>query len=730
MNPLFPIEYIIIFFGGVILLGGYLSWRSAGVAPKKIRILVTALRISGLLTLALIAFDPGYWKIKKEIQDSEWAVMLDSSASMQTEDIDGKSRFDAGRSIVAEIMNKFDDVKIYPFSRNLAPAVSSELEIGRLEADGTATDIAGSGRELLRKFSDSGKSLKGLIIISDGIETTQGGGKDFAILARAENIPINGICLGGNVFDKDIALKMQHTHFTLFEGQSQSVIVNITNSNMGKIKTEIELHGKGGAVIDKKEVRLENNTTQKVTFTIKLSKPGYNELWFDTPLQKDEKIEDNNRVAISATVLDEKLKVLMIEGRPFWDSKFLSQVMKNNKNIDFTGIYRLSPERFFLISDSDSKNEESSDIIFPDSLEKLAEYNLIIFGKGAEFFLDDKKVGFLKRYIRDFGGAVLFARGKPYSGDWNGLNNIEPVYWGETLNKEFRWQPTEPGETCGLFGEMLPDEDADIWQDLPLVGQVSRCPELKSFAEVLLIGKSDNSKLEIPVLISRKIGKGIVLAVNSEGLWKWDFFPLKGNTENFYRKFWTQLVFWSVKYSDFLPSQNYSIHLSRNHILPGEEVVAFINTREKFEKNMKLTIKITKQNRMVREIVPSPSISGRGWNGLFSLSEPGRYRVSLVMPGKSGKEIFASLEIEAPPQEGDRLSADPQNLNSILLEGGGKLMSKSEIIKLLEMPDNRDDENIDDDKTWNSIWSAWWLLLLLLGFFSLECYLRRRNGML
>jgi hypothetical protein len=100
------------------------------------------------------------------------------------------------------------------------------------------------------------------------------------------------------------------------------------------------------------------------------------------------------------------------------------------------------------------------------------------------------------------------------------------------------------------------------------------------------------------------------------------------------------------------------------------------------------------------------------------------------MPGKSGKEIFASLEIEAPPQEGDRLSADPQNLNSILLEGGGKLTSKSEIIKLLEMPDNRDDENIDDDKTWNSIWSAWWLLLLLLGFFSLECYLRRRNGML
>ena len=730
MNPLFPVEYILIFLGAATVLGGYLSWRSSGLAPKGVRILMTVLRIAALLILTVIAFDPGIWKVKRAQQSLEWAVMLDTTESMRVEDVGSESRFSAGRKVASKLLKEIEDVNIYPFADHIGSPLNSEEELAKTAPDGAVTGIRQSGAELLKKYHNSAQKLKGIVVISDGRETVENHNDNFAILARAENIPIYGLLLGGKIADKDLSLKLNHTRFTLFKGQSQNITVQLKNSNLGNIKTEVRVVDERGKVLSSRNAEVRNNSTVSLVFSLKLIKPGYHELYIETSVVKGEKITGNNRIAIFATVLDEKLKILMVEGRPFWDSKFLSQVMRDNNNISFTGIYRLSPTRFFSVSEDQKNEKESATVIFPETLEKLAQYNLVIFGKGAEFFLNDRRIALLRRYIRDFGGAVLFARGKPYSGNWNGLESLEPVYWGETLSDEFRWHPTDAGRNYGLFGEMLPPENAEIWQELPLVERASRCPELKSFSEVLMIGKSEQNKLDIPVLISRKIGKGVVVAVNSEGLWKWDFFPLKGDVGDFYRKFWTQLVFWSVKFSDFLPNRNYSLHINRTSVLPGEEVVAFINTREKFNRNLKPVLRIIGDGVAEKRVLPSPLPSGRGWNGVFSLSKPGKYRVLLEIPGKKINGVFATLEVKSPPKESDNLSADRENLKKLAEESGGGLLSASEIIDRLSMPEKQSESELDAEKKWHSTWNRWWLLISLLLCFSVEWYLRRRNGML
>ena len=730
MNPLFPVEYILIFLCGITVLSGYLSWRSSVLAPKGVRILMTALRVAALLILTIIIFNPGTWKIKREQQSSDLAVMLDSTESMQVKDVDSESRFIVARKTASKLLKEIEDVKIYPFDNHIGAALNSQMDLKKITADGTATDIRLSGLELLKKYHSSPQKLKGIVIISDGRDTVEKHNENFAILARAENIPVYGLSLGGKVADKDLSLKLNHTRFTLFKGQSQNIAVKLNNRNLGNLKTEVRIIDKDGKVLSSQNAEIKNNSTLPLVFSLKLLKTGYHELYIETSVVKGEKITENNRIAIFATVLDEKLKILMVEGRPFWDSKFLSQVMRNNKNINFTGIYRLSPTRFFMISEEQKNEKDSESVIFPETLEELAQYNLVIFGKGAEFFLNDRRIALLKRYIRDFGGAVLFARGKPYSGNWNGLESIEPVYWGETLSDEFRWKPTEAGRNYGLFGEMLPPENAEIWQELPLVERASRCPELKSFSEVLMIGKSEQNKLDIPVLISRKIGKGVVIAVNSEDLWKWDFFPLKGEVENFYRKFWTQLIFWSIKFSDFLPNHNYSLHINRTSVIPGEEIIAFINTREKFDRNIKPVLKIIKDGVVEKRVLPSPLTSRRGWNCVFSFAKPGKYRIVLEIPGKKINGVFATMEVKSPPKESDNLSVDRENLKKLAEESGGELLSLSEIVGRLSKQEKKSESEINTEKKWQSTWNRWWLLLAILICFSAEWYLRRRNGML
>jgi hypothetical protein len=729
MNPLFPIEYIIISFGVITLLGTYLSWRSSSLAPPHIRKIITVLRFLAMLSLALIAFDPGYWKVEKNEYALEWAVMLDSSSSMEVQDVDKNARYAKALELSKQLLTELENVKIYPFSKNLLSGVSTENELKKLKPTGVATDITGAGTQLLKKYNDTGKTLKGIMIISDGRETIVENDKNFPLLARAKNIPLHGVCLGGKVAEKDLLLKLPHRNYTIFKGQTQKIALRVINKNLGKIKTKVQLVDKTGKTIEEKEIMLDNNTGKLVNFTLKLKTPGHHELWLKTPKLTEEKIFKNNKIAVNATVIDEKLKILMVEGRPYWDSKFLSQVLRKNTNIQFTGIYRLSSERFFLIGEGNKSGNESTSVIFPETLEGLAKYNLIIFGKGAEFFLNDDRISILKSYIRDYGGAVLFARGKPYSGEWRGLSSIEPVYWGEMLNTDFHWKPTSAGEAYGLFGEMLPGPDSTVWAELPIIENAYRCPELKSFAEVLLVGNSEKTKLNVPVLINRKFGKGIVLAVNSEGLWKWDFFPLKGETGDFYKKFWTQLVFWAVKYSDFLPDQDYSILLSNNAVLPDEEVIVQINTRKKYDKNLNLTLKITKDDKLVKKIVPSAS-AGRGWNGMFAIYEPGRYKISLNIPEHDVDNIFAMLDVKSPPKETDNLSAAPNHLESIVKQGGGTLIDPDELIKTLKETKEKQPEEKETDKQWVSSWSKWWFLIALLGFLSVEVYLRRRNGML
>lgn len=728
MNPFLPVEYIVFLFVAVAALSTYTELRSSRKASPKIRMSITVLRFLALATLAVIALNPSKWHLSRKKPESELAVLLDTSESMKVKDVNAKSRFIYASDIARKIAKSVDNVRIYPFSDSLSPPLSSEKDLTALKPEGTATNISKSGSGLLKEFSGNGKKLGGIVILSDGRETSGIAKKHFPIMARSRNIPLYGICAGGRVLEKNITLKPMRTHYTVFKGETQKITCSLTNKNMGAVKTVVEILNTAGKKLKTREVELMNDKSATVDFNLKIEKPGIYNLILRTPRILGEKSYSDNKTPLTLNVIDEKLKILMVEGRPFWDSKFLSQLFRRNASIDFTDVYRLTSKRFFM-TEENSESHESERVIFPDSIEEIAKYNIIIFGKGAEFFMDEKRISILKHYIRDYGGAIIFARGKPYSGSWNGFKSFEPVRWAETLAGEFKLTPSKAGVKSGLFGEMLPSENDILWDELPPVEKLYRCPDLKSFSEVLMSAGSPARKRDIPVLIKRKYGNGIVIAVNGEGMWKWDFFPLHGKTADFYRKFWIQLVFWAVKYSDFLPNREYSLFISANRSMPDERIIVQINTKSKDAAVAGATLNITENDKLVKEIAPAP-YSPKTLRAMFSLHNPGRYRITLNIPGKTINDIFAVLNVTAPQSEKKILSADREHLESLLNQGGGKIYSVDELMKILKNKTDQPELVNNSDRKLISTWNTWWMLVMLLGFFAAECYLRRRNGML
>jgi len=727
MNPLFPIENILIFFGAGIALGTYLAWRSAKAAPKKTRLAVTAARCVALAALALVALDPGYWKKIERKTDSEWAVLLDASSSMATRDVAGKTRFEAAAETAEKISTTAGHIAAYPFSSALSAIVPIE-NLKRLKPDGTGTNIAGAGTALLDKYANSAKSLEGIIVLSDGRETDKKDDALFPLLAKAANAPVYAVVLGGEVKSSNVAISLKRFPKVAFAGQTSEFEIEITNANMGNIEIPVEMFDAAGKKLAAKTSRVENNSkvSAKFKFTPKPSTRGGVEVIFKTPAMKKETKRDDNRVSATVDVIGDKIKALLVEGRPFWDSKFLSQALRENKNIEFTGIYRLTDQRFFFISESGEENKESEHVIFPESLEKLSEYNIVFFGKGAEFFIDEERADILKRYVRDLGGAVVFARGKPYSGEWQMLTALEPVRWGASVAGEFQWTPTAAGAARGLFGDALPPADSPIWRELPPITNIETILVSKSFTETLIAAKNVNDGKKSPALLCSRFGKGMVLAVNSDGLWRWDFFPSRPEARKFYRKFWTRLALWAVKHSDFLPNRDFSIRLSSENVLPGEDVAVLVGARKN---TAAPTVRVlSDKGDVAKKIVPSPLPDGRGWSCVISMEKPGRFKIEA---GNGKRAAFAVLAVRRPPKETDELGADPEALAKLCSLSGGKTVSANEVLKLVKAL-RKNNASVSDvtERKWVSIWDGWWFLLVLASAFVLEWVLRRRNGLL
>jgi len=430
-----------------------------------------------------------------------------------------------------------------------------------------------------------------------------------------------------------------------------------------------------------------------------------------TPLENEVRL-GNNEVKINVRVLESKTRVFIAEGAPYWDSKFLAQLLRNQKHMQVTAAYRLSSDRWFMIDSSDGKPVETNSDLIPRTVEDLSKYDLIVLGKNIDGFLTPEMSASLRNYVSEQGGAVLFSRGKAFSSQWKDLKVLEPVNWGEGKYNSFKFIPTAEGESVGLFGQALPGITSSVWSGLPDLKDAHAVESLKPFARVLVQGDYNGRKF--PVLTVRRYGLGVSSMLNADGLWKWDFYPDVKKEVNMYQEFWGQLIQWMVNYSEFLPGYSYSIHSSATEVNPDERIS--IRSRYRGEKDIQKLQFVITSAELEQPISLSPARL-MGQDGMFAEDE--------------GPFPEMVLVVKAEPSESDELSADPKAMIKFAENTGGTHLTTAEYREFIEdsiVP------NVASVKNgliqWKSYWLHWVTAVLLACLFGGEWWLRRRNGLL
>ncbi len=739
MNPVIPTEYFFFIFGLALIVCCWLGWRSAEGASGKLRIVLILLRLAGFCCLGIIGLNPGHWLQESSLRETEWAVLIDKSKSMAVRDADGQSRWTRAVETASRIIkaNPGKKIKLYTFADTLGNA-RQETDIDallKLSPDGSTTDIYNSCNKALNRYLSGNVKLGGIIMLSDGRQVKKTSPADFILSSKAENLAVHAMGFGRKIPAKDLALNLPRRQFFSFAGQSLKIPFAISNQGMGNVETKVALRNEKGQITGNRKIRLKNNSREDSFFQVKIEKPGFYEYNAELINNLHEHISWNNSVRIGISVMKDKLKVLFLEGQPFWDSKFLSQLLRNDRFINLTNIYRIASGRYFAIRTGKDDGRIDKKQAFPDSAAALSKYNLIIFGKGAEYFLDPAKISNLRKYLADYGGAVMFARGKPYTGKFPALEPLEPVVWGGVVRGNFYWRPTAFGEKSGLFGDVLPAADSPVWRKLAPINVITACRRMKNFTEVLLnaVTVKHGKELKIPALMSRKFGKGIVITVNAEGIWQWGFFPESPDAEKFYRGFWLQLVQWIVRYSEFLPGSDVALRFDKTAVLPGRPIMAMINARENVSGVKDIHLLIRQNGKLCQNLTPVKNSTGYGWSCIVILNRPGTYNAVLQYRNKSGgtRQLHSIIHVKRPPDEEDNLSADFECLKKLCRDTGGNFCESAEAFSRMLAGDKSDEgTEIKQQKSWVSAWLHWWLLCLALLLFGAEYFFRRRNGLL
>ena len=305
------------------LVGGYalLSYRGVLRARGRDRVVLVALRLATLAVIAFCLLRPALILKAAVPQQNFLGVLLDDSRSLQIADRDGRPRsafvadaLGTDRPLLTALSKKFV-LRFFRFS-STADRIQSPNE---LKYEGSTTRLGGA----LDRARDelSGLPLAGLVMVTDGADTSDAAIDESIASLKARQIPVFTVGVGQERFARDVQVTRVETPRTALKGTSLVVNVVLTQTGYAGAKVPLNVEDEG-RIVGTQEVTLPpdgESATVRISFTA--SDAGARAYRFKVPVQANEQVVQNNSREALIEVRDRKEKILYFEGEPRFESQ-------------------------------------------------------------------------------------------------------------------------------------------------------------------------------------------------------------------------------------------------------------------------------------------------------------------------------------------------------------------------------------------------------------------------
>ena len=655
-----------------------LTYRSVRLGPRD-RIVLTSLRIATLAVLAVCLLRPMFILKVAVPQQNFVGVLLDDSRSMQVADLEGHPRgnyvtenFGAPTGpLLAKLSEKFV-VRTYRFS-----SFTERLNAaGDLTFSGTGTQL---GAALSRAKDElSGLPLSGLIVVSDGADTSEATLDTSITELKAENIPVFTVGVGEEKMARDIQVSRVETPRQALKGSFLVVDVVITQTGFEGQTLPLVVESEG-RVVDSQDIRMPDDgeaTTVRVKF--KVDEGGLRRFKFRIPEQAGEQVPQNNARENVIEVLDRRVKLLYLEGEPRFEAKFIKQALEKDPNIQVVLLQRTaaatpsSPTKFLRLG-IDTPDELLEG--FPLKEEDLFAYSGLILGsvEASAFTLEQMRM--IGEFVSRRGGGLLVLGGRRSfaEGGWGGTPVAEalPITLDAAANAKagqyFSQIAVEPAR-AGLahpLAQLAATEKLSIeaWGKLPHLTSVNPIDTVKPGATVLLKGEDERGKDQV-VLSAQRYGRGKAVTFAVQDSWLWRMHASMPETDLTHHQFWQRLLRWVV---DGVPG-HVDVASAPERVEPREAVTLTAQVADKKYMDVNdahVVASVRSPTGVVSEVPLSWTVKRDGeYQSKFAPTEEGTYEVR-VTATKNGETLGTSVtHLRAAPSE--REYFDPAMRGSLL----------------------------------------------------------------
>ncbi|MCE2900952.1 MAG: hypothetical protein ACK6DP_16470 [Gemmatimonas sp.] len=571
--------------------------------------------LGGLRTLALLLvigclFRPGLVIASAVPQRNVLAVLFDDSRSMRIRDAQDGSRLGAVQRAFADTsallrtLGERFAVRRFRFAASAAPVRNA----GDLQGRGTRSDLAQALADVREDLS--GMPLAGVVLVSDGADNGDGSLDDALLALRARRVPVYTVGVGRERFDRDVAVERVQAPRRLLAGASSLVEADIRLRGVGKDGVTLTVEA-DGRVVATETVR---PPARGDLVTARLRVPplatGVHRLAVRARPLDAEIVTENNEWQTSLEVRAGPDRVLYLEGEPRPEFAFLRRAVADDSALQVVGLMRSAERKFLRLGVRDSLELISG---FPSTREELFGYRALILGSVEAGFFTTEQLRMLADFVSVRGGGLLVLGGRASlaEGGFAGtpVADVLPltIARGE-INVDGPAMPVQVRPT--RLGEVHPAlqlreslaASRQRWDSLPTLTIVNRLGTLRAGATLLLSGRTDDGRSDVPILSWQRYGRGqsAIFGVQDSWLWRMDTaIPVEDRT---HQTFWRQMVRWLV---DEAPAP-FEIAATPARVAPGEPVVlrAQVSTPQFADVNdARVTVTVTMPDGAT-EVVP------------------------------------------------------------------------------------------------------------------------------
>lgn len=741
-KPVIPIP-ILLGVGTVglaAILGGY-AWGARGTGNLR-KLSLALLRTAALAVMLLILARPMVLQPEDTVSDRpSFSVLVDASESMNTKDAQGQSRYRAavaglfdqrGNSLIPEFFQRFR-VKLYSFDKEARSTSPAELA-SRQRTEGKATHIAAA---LMDVVQEGAEQPQGVLLISDGRSNeidSRASVNSAARHLRTMKIPVWTAPVGLATEVKDVYVVTKLNSSYLLADQPGSIHASVTGAGYADWNVKLNLY-REDRYLTSTQVNLRGGHGE-ISFPIREPRKGVFQYRVEVEALPGETDTKNNERCVVARVVDEKVKVLVVEATPHWDSKFLLRALRADMNIEVTSIFHINRNKTFAVVEKISENNALSKTLtpgvrMPKTRAELDRYDCIFLGKAIDDVFSSKDLGLLRDYVARRGGSLVFFRGKPYTTGSPALAGLEPVTWGQGRLTDARFELTAPGKSNPMFDYKPHERQGDvIVRELPAMTSITRVDDQKSLAVILARTRDSAYGSQMATVAYHRYGKGKVMTIAASGLWQWGFLPEPlQEYDDIHARFWGQMIRWLISDSEFLPGRDISFVADRHTYSPGDTVRLALSARLVDQARYRPWVELTDPAGETTRLVPRLQAgSDNLYAAHFNPEKQGQYKAVLHNNIGQPQSDMLRFTVYDDSLEARYVHADRDLLQQLADTTGAESL---ELAQLQTLPQKvKAFARLSRERTKpQDIWDRRWVFGVLIGLLGGEWLLRRISGL-